>query len=293
LAATAPVTVELPAGTKPSDREIDVFGLTHPGLVRKDNQDHFLLCTLHKEMHVWGTSLPADADLPLRSERLAFIAMVADGVGGSAGGARASRQAIHTIADYVTHSAMCYYAMDPSDEDRFLAALQESATEAHRAVQALAEPGPRRRAATTLTLGIYVWPRVYILQVGDSRAYVYRGGKLHRITRDQTFAEDMVDRGALSASQAALSPLRSVLSSALGGTTATPVVSKASSSRDAVWLLCTDGLTKHVPDERIAEHLRDIQSSEQTCRALLQEALDGGGSDNVTVLVGRVRPPTA
>ena len=290
MAATAPVTVEIPVGAKPSDREIDVFGLTHPGLVRKDNQDHFLLCTLHKTMHVWGTSLPAEAELPLRSERLAFVAMVADGVGGSAGGARASQQAIRTIADYVTQTALVYYAQDAGDEDAFLAALQESAEVAHRAVQALAEPGPRRGAATTLTLGIYVWPRAYILQVGDSRAYVYRGGKLHRVTRDQTFAEDMVDRGALSATQASQSPLRNVLSSALGGAASTPVVTRVTSSRDAVWLLCTDGLTKHVSDERIAEHLRDIRSSEQTCRALLQEALDGGGSDNVTALVGRIRP---
>jgi len=98
-----------------------------------------------------------------------------------------------------------------------------------------------------------------------------------------------VDRGALTPEQAETSPLRNVLSSAIGGSLTAPVVTRATSTRDSIWLLCTDGLTKHVPDERIAERLAALQSSEQTARALLQDALDGGGTDNVTILIGRVR----
>jgi protein phosphatase len=290
MTTLAPVTIEIPTAAKPSDAEIDVFGVTHPGLVRKDNQDHFLLSSLHKQMVIHGTSLPDPAQLPQRSERLAFFGMVADGVGSSSAGARASERAISTIAEYVKDSALAYYAMDSGNEDRFLEALQESAHAAHRAVQQTPaeEPG-RKGPATTLTLGIWVWPRAYILQVGDSRAYVYRGGALHRLTRDQTFAEEMVDSGALTPAQAATSPLRNVLSSALGGSLAPPVVTREASTRDAVWLLCTDGLTKHVTDERIARRLETLQSSEQACRALLQDALDDGGTDNVTILIGRVR----
>jgi protein phosphatase len=291
MATLAPVTIEIPAEAKPSDAEIDVFGVTHPGLVRKANQDHFLLGSLHKQMVIHGTSLPEPDQLPHRSERLAFFGMVADGVGGSSGGARASELAISAIAEYVKDSALTYYAIDPGNEERFLEALQESARTAHRAVQETAPVEPGHKApATTLTLGIWVWPRAYILQVGDSRAYVYRGGTLHRITRDQTFAEDMVDRGALTPEQASSSPLRNVLSSTIGGSLSAPVVTRLSSTRDSIWLFCTDGLTKHVPDDRITECLATLQSSEQACRALLQDALDAGGTDNVTILVGRVRP---
>lgn len=291
MATLAPVTIEIPTEAKPSDAEIEVFGVTHPGLVRKDNQDHFLLSSLHKQMVIHGTSLPDPDLLPQHSERLAFFAMVADGVGGSSAGARASQLAIAATAQYVTHSALAYYAIDPGNEERFLEALQESAQAAHRAVQDAAPIEANRKSpATTLTLGIWVWPRAYILNVGDSRAYVFRSGRLHRITRDQTFAEDMVDRGALTPEQAATSPLRNVLSSAIGGSLTLPVVTRLSSTRDSVWLLCTDGLTKHVPDDRIAERLATLQSAEQTCRVLLQDALDDGGTDNVTILVGRVRP---
>ncbi len=290
MATLAPITVEVPVTGKPSDAEIDVFGLTHPGLVRKSNQDHFLLGSLHRQFVIHGTSLPEPDTLPQRGERLAFFGMVADGVGGSTAGAQASQRALSAVVEYVTHSALCFHAVDPGNEDGFLEALRESATTAHEAVQALPLPeAGGKNPATTLTLGIWVWPRAYILQVGDSRAYVYREGRLLRITRDQTFAEDMVDRGALTPEQAENSPLRNVLSSAIGGTSTTPVVSKLSSTRDSIWMLCSDGLTKHVPDERIAEYLGTLQSSEQACRALLQEALDGGGSDNVTILIGRVR----
>ena len=290
MATLAPVTIEIPTEAKPSDAEIEVFGVTHPGLVRKDNQDHFLLSSLHKQMVIHGTSLPDPDLLPQHSERLAFFAMVADGVGGSSAGARASQLAIAATAQYVTHSALAYYAIDAGNEEQFRETLQASAAAAHRAVQDAAPPEPGRKApATTLTLGIWVWPRAYILQVGDSRAYVYRGGVLHRITRDQTFAEDMVDRGALTPAQAETSPLRNVLSSAIGGSLTSPVVTRETSTRDSIWLLCTDGLTKHVSDERIAERLAAIQSSEQTCRALLQDALDGGGTDNVTILIGKVK----
>lgn len=291
MATLAPVTIEIPAEAKPSDAEIDVFGVTHPGLVRKTNQDHFLLGSLHKQMVIHGTSLPEPDQLPRRSERLAFFAMVADGVGSSSGGARASELAIGAIAEYVKDSALTYYAIDPGNEERFLEAFQESARTAHRAVQEAApvEPG-HKTPATTLTLGIWVWPRAYILQVGDSRAYVYRDGTLHRITRDQTFAEDMVDRGALTPEQAVSSPLRNVLSSTIGGSLGSPVVARQSSTRESIWLLCTDGLTKHVADDRITERLANLESSEQACRALLQDALDGGGTDNVTILVGRVKP---
>lgn len=290
MTTVAPVTIEIPVGPRPSDAEIDVFGVTHPGLVRKDNQDHFLLGSLHKQFVIHGTSLPRPEDLPQRSERLAFFGMVADGVGGSSAGASASQLALGSVVQYVTQSALTYYALDPSDERPFLEALHGSALTAHKAVQEASPPQPGRKGpATTLTLGIWVWPRAYILQVGDSRAYMLRRGELYRITRDQTFAEDMVDRGALTPEQAATSPLRNVLSSAIGGSAATPIVSKATSTRDSVWMLCSDGLTKHVSDDQIAEHLRNLTSSEQACHALLQAALDGGGTDNVTVLIGRIR----
>ena len=83
---------------RPHDTELDMFGVTHAGLVRKENQDHFMLCTVHPQVVVHGTSLPDPGSLPLRGERMATYMLVADGVGSGSGGGEASRLALATTA---------------------------------------------------------------------------------------------------------------------------------------------------------------------------------------------------
>ncbi len=118
----------------PRDDEVDVFGLTHLGKVRKTNQDNFLICSLHKQMRVYYTSLPEVARLPLWGERLAYLAMVADGVGSGLGGGEASRHTIEVVAQYVAGSMHCYYTADATDEQAFSDALQEAAMQCHQSV---------------------------------------------------------------------------------------------------------------------------------------------------------------
>ncbi len=273
----------------PRDDEVDVFGLTHLGKVRKTNQDNFLICSLHKQMRVHYTSLPEVARLPLWGERLAYLAMVADGVGSGLGGGEASRHTIEVVAQYVTESMHCYYTADATDEQAFSEALQEAAMHCHQSVAEKAEADPDRRGmATTLTMLITVWPVTYLLQVGDSRCYILREGTLTQITRDQTMAQELVDQGVLTVSNADNTQWAHVLSSAIGGSQTAPVVTRIDRAWDDVILLCSDGLTKHVSDDRIRERLSTMKSSQQVCEDLLQEALDGGGSDNITVLVGRL-----
>lgn len=272
----------------PRDDEVDVFGLTHLGKVRKTNQDNFLICSLHKQLRVHYTSLPEVARLPLWGERLAYLAMVADGVGSGLGGGEASRHTIEVVAQYVADTMHCYYTADATDEQAFCDALQEAAMHCHQSVAEKARADPDRRGmATTLTMLISVWPVTYLLQVGDSRCYLLREGTLTQITRDQTMAQELVDQGVLSVSNADNTRWAHVLSSAIGGRQTAPVVTRIDRTWDDVILLCSDGLTKHVSDDRIRERLSTMRSSKQVCEDLLQDALDGGGSDNITILVGR------
>jgi protein phosphatase len=274
---------------KPLDEEIDVYGMTHQGLVRKNNQDHFLLGSLRKQLQVLQTSLPLSADVGSPDERVAFLAMVADGVGGGPRGEAASQLALSAITQYVTNSAQCYYAADATDEV-FRQNLEHGARRVHAEVVGRAEVDPDLKGmATTLTLWLGVWPRVYLLQVGDSRCYVYREGKLTQISRDQTLAQELLDQGALTQTDAMRSPLANVLSSSIGGGQSAPVVSQLKNDWQNVWLLCSDGLTKHVPDARIQKRLDEMTTAKATCEALVQDALDGGGTDNVTIIVGRAR----
>lgn len=277
-------------GRKPRDDELDVFGLTHVGKVRKTNQDHFILASIYKRVQVHLTSLSDQQRLPFGDERLAVIAMIADGVGGGQGGEKASATALEIASQYVASSMNLYYSAD-STEATFIDALQSAAMQCHAAVVegAKAEPAVRSMA-TTLTLWMGVWPWYYLLQVGDSRYYLFRDGELTQVSRDQTLAQDLVDQGVFTRAVGARSQFAHVLSSAIGGQQTMPVVTRLKSEWHIVHLLCSDGLTKHVSDERIADRLRTMTSAKQVCEQLLQDALEGGGSDNITMIVGRAVP---
>lgn len=275
---------------KPHDDEIDVFGLSHTGKVRSENQDHFLLATIHKRVHVSHTNLTQQQRLPLEDERLAFIAMVADGVGGAEGGEEASATALEAAMQYVVRSMDCYYKSDARDE-HFTHSLQAAAMESHAAVIARARVVTGGRPmATTLTLFMGVWPHYYLVQVGDSRYYRYRGGQLTQVTRDQTIAQDLLDQGVFTRAMAERSQYSNVLSSAIGGDEALPVVTRLHNDWNTVHLLCTDGLTKHVDDEHIAARLASMTSARQGCEQLFDDALDGGGSDNISIIIARAVP---
>jgi protein phosphatase len=142
--------------------------------------------------------------------------------------------------------------------------------------------------ATTLTLWLGVWPWNYLVQVGDSRYYQYRAGTLTQVSRDQTMAQELVDQGVMTRSVAFASRWANVLSSAIGGQQTAPVVTRLPSNWEAVHLICSDGLTKHVSDEQISQRLAAMTSARQVAEQLLQDALDGGGSDNISIIVGRV-----
>lgn len=280
----------VPIPPKPRDEDLDLFGVTDRGLVRPDNQDHFLVTTLHKTMRVHSTSLPNPELLEIPSQRVCSIGMVCDGVGGHAGGEEASRSAVEAIAGYVTNTMQCFFAMETSDDTALLDSLRDAATRTHELVADRArESGDRKGMATTLTLFVAVWPALYLLQVGDSRCYRFRADRLEQLTRDQTMAQDLVDSGVLEPEQAKRSPYAHVLSSSLGGSTWVPEVSKTDLKTGDILVLCTDGLTKHVSGDVIAERIRTMTSSEQAARALVADTMAGGGTDNVTVLVLRAR----
>ncbi len=274
---------------RPRDDELDLFGLTDPGMVRKTNQDQFLLATIHPQVVMHATSLADVAMLPLRGQRIATVLLVADGVGGERGGADASRLAVEAIMRYVSESLRSYHLAGGSHDGEFEAALRSATFQAHAAVRAEAATHPETaKMATTLTLAIVTWPWVYVVQVGDSRCYRWVPGEMSQVTRDQTMAQALADQGALPREKVTLSPLNNILVSAIGGEHAEPDVSRFDTrDRRSVILLCTDGLTKHVNDAEIADHIDRMTSSEQLCRDLLALALSRGGSDNVTILAGR------
>jgi protein phosphatase len=269
---------------------VDAFGLTDRGLVRDANEDHFVIAQVNKSIEVRQTSLPPDDVGKQFEAAAAYLFAVADGVGGRPEGDLASGRTLSAMLTYLGKAASCFQGLDAHAEEALLEKLEAAVRDVHEGLVDEFGGITNKLPATTLTMVLLVWPRAYHVQVGDSRAYVRRGGRLQRLTRDQTLGEYMVSLGAWTDEQAAKSPAAANLSSAIGGSELLPVVGLIDLLPGDTLLLCTDGLTKHVSDEQIDAALARQDSAVSTSTSLVNDALAGGGTDNVTVLVVRTAP---
>lgn len=208
--------------------------------------------------------------------------IVADGMGGYQAGEVASRMAAEI-------AARVYY--EDSSEDvttRLSNAVQAANVQVHRQAQSdTAHSG----MGTTMVAVALVGRTAYVASVGDSRAYVVHKGELNQITRDHSFVAEQVRAGILTKEQARTHPQRNVITRALGSQLNVQVDTFSGDLADGdVLVMCTDGLTGHVPDERIRDTVLQLPP-EQAVPKLIQMAKDDGGSDNITVIALRVGPP--
>lgn len=277
-----------PGQQRPAMSRIDVFGMTHQGRVRKENADHFFIGSFHRTLKIHATSFPADDIGPQETESRGFLLLVADGVGSLSASAEGSAHALAVVTNHLLHASEICSNMALANREAAVAELKTAVSRAHDALVSQAEEG-KGRAATTLTMYAAFWPLGFVVQVGDSRMYRLRGDKLERMTNDQTMAQMMLEAGVMTPKEAEASHLKHVLWSAVGAQEAVPEVVVTDLDQRDRMLLCSDGLTKHVTDDEIEDYLKRDLSSEAMCRALLDLALERGGTDNVTVVSGRVR----
>jgi protein phosphatase len=269
----------------------DVSGLTHQGRVRENNEDHFLITKATRRLETMQGSLPA-GDVPERADEINYVMVVADGMGGHAAGEVASRLTISALVGLALQIPDWIFWVDeqhaPEIERRTREAVQQVGSmliERGREEEAL------RGMGSTLTAARSCGRDLLIVHVGDSRAYLFRAGRLERLTRDHTYAQLLVDAGELSPDEANLSRYRHVLTNALGGSEEEVHVDMdllRLEDGDRL-LLCSDGLTDGVDDDTIAAALGTAQPSAEVAQKLLQCALDAGGRDNVTVIVATFR----
>jgi protein phosphatase len=233
------------------------------------------------------TNLPA-GDVPERADEINHVMVVADGMGGHAAGEVASRLAI---------SALVGLALDIPDwsfrvDEEHAPEMRRRAREIVQQVGSLVferglEDAALRGMGSTLTCARNCGRDLWIIHVGDSRAYLLRAGRIERLTKDHTYAQMMVDAGQLLPDEVTQSGLRHILTNALGasaGQVHVDVDLLRLEDGDRL-LLCSDGLTDCVDDDRIAATLGGGAQVNEICHGLMQLALDGGGRDNITVIV--------
>ncbi len=266
---------------------IDVSGLSHVGKVRACNEDHFIVTRIGRYLETVQTNLPP-GEVPERSEEAGYAIIVADGMGGHAGGELASRMAISGLMKLALGMPDWIFRLDPtvagSATDRSKQRFQDLNT-------LLLEHGKQdpnfRGMGTTLTVARSMGRHLHVVHVGDSRAYMLRESRLFRLTRDHTYVQLLVDSGQLSEEEAATFPSRHLLVNALGGLSEDVEVDVDQlqlMSGDRL-LLCSDGLTDLVDDDAIRQVLVDCRESAEACRRLVDLALAAGGRDNVTAVV--------
>jgi protein phosphatase len=286
---------KLPAGAS-SLVAVDLAAISHPGKVRKNNEDHFIATRFDRTMRTLASNLP-EGEVPSFHSETVYGLLVADGVGGAAAGEIASRTAIHALVDLVLDTPDWIMRLDDPLAGEVLARMERRFQQVREVLVERAKADLTLRGmATTMTVACTLGPELMTAHVGDSRAYVYRrGGRLERLTRDQTMAQSLADAGAITQDEVGKHPSRHVLTSALATRGAfVQVELKRSRLEDGDQvLLCSDGLTEMVPDETIARTLARAASSADACRQLVDLALEAGGKDNVTVVLARYQIPAA
>jgi serine/threonine protein phosphatase PrpC len=263
----------------------DVSGATHVGLKRKTNADQFLISRMRRVLDIvdssGGVARPQSTAGPA-----GHLLAVADGVGSTSSGDQASAVAITTMIDYIA-DAMHLSRTGVTLEEDLLAQFNDAICSAHKKLLDMSTADPEFEGATTVTMAYILGMRAFIGHVGDSRCYLVRRGKAQPITKDQTYAQMLIDQGVLTRTRAEGSQLHHVLASALGGQEDPEVLTyMLALDPSDVLVLCTDGLFKHLSDQEIGR-LAGQSSAAQAAQSLLNAALADGGSDNVTVIVAR------
>jgi serine/threonine protein phosphatase PrpC len=252
---------------------IEAFGLTDVGRKRKHNED----------------ALALDA--------VEGFFVVADGMGGHAAGEVAAKITVETIGEFIAATRQKEEATWPfkyNHELHFnsnrLAVAIEKANE--RVMAAVAAQPWLKGMGTTVVAGLLNEKILSLAHVGDSRAYLYRGGELTRLTDDHSWVHEQVTAGILTEDEAKTHPLKNVVTRALGGgPSVSPDLREMEFSSGDSFLLCSDGLTTMLSDEEIRDSLGEnsAKAAEDVCRSLVDLANDKGGVDNITVVFVRIQ----
>lgn len=283
------------AAPAPRTVAVEFAAATHQGLVRAENEDHFLVGQLTRSFEPLLTNVPAK-DLPERADAYGYVMALADGLGGHVAGAIASRLAIRNGLELVLAATSWALVPDPDETNRLMGRLRDYFIEIDRSFQR--EIGTRPALdgmATTLTVVYSVGWQAFIVHVGDSRVYRYRGGALEQLTRDHTVAQSLADSGLISGDELRRHAKRHVLTNVISGRPGDvrPDVSAHTLQPGDVVLLCSDGLHDLVSDAEIAARLTAHEASQAPCDALIAGALARGGRDNVSVIIARYGDGTA
>ena len=264
---------------------VEVFGRTDVGMARDHNEDSFLVANL--------TTREVSLQPEVRSHELGIrgtLFMVADGMGGAAAGELASEMATETVAG---HMIEAWGNDQEATEQRFAYRLKEAVEIANSRIYEYARAHPENRGmGTTTTAAGCLGGALFLTQIGDSRGYLIRQGKIAQITKDQSLMQRLVDAGELTEEEAAVSERRNIILQALGPDPTVKVdLTRQELSKGDTLVMCSDGLSGLVRNEDILRIVTAAPDLVGACKDLIDLANSRGGPDNITCIVARFGGP--
>lgn len=284
------------SGPRPPRVLAEIAALTHQGLKRESNEDSFIVFRMGRYLERVMSNIP-EGELPTRTEDSGHLMVVADGMGGHQAGEVASRSALVKALQLILRSPRWALNFeDPATREQEIQALLGRSrgylSAVHAALRAQASSDARLEGmGTTLTGAFTVGTDMFVLHVGDSKAYLVRGDRLQKITHDHTVAQQYADLGVIPQAAVPTHHASHMLTRAIGAPTddlAGDMHHLGIENGDRL-LLCSDGLTDMATDEQILAVLRSRPACAEACRGLVDLALAGGGRDNITVIVADYR----
>jgi len=275
--------------------DVDLGAISHQGYVRENNEDRYLVMRFGRSLDNLATNL--DENFLEKSYGITgYGLLVADGLGGMAAGEIASNLAIAKLVELIVETPDWVLALKKNKDVRTV--LQRMSERFVHIDKILGEEAQADAAlqgmGTTLTVAGTLGNDLVLGHVDDSRAYLLRGASLRQLTKDHTLAQALIDAGVANYDDPAPRSMRHVLTAAIGSLgEREPQVDRFILRSGDQLLLCTDGLTEVVEDQLIAEVLREASSAQRACQNLVDLALSGGETDNITLVLARFVTPLA
>lgn len=273
---------------------VEIHATSHIGRVRRGNEDNYLLLNI-SHSKAWTSSQEPD-EFIIESQEFeidenGIVLAVSDGMGGALAGEVASKMAVETVSEKMLHDDLDKTIAPANFNDCLIGKLYDATVYANYLIhqQGRSDAQFQGMGATFTGVGI-TNDAVDVIQVGDSRAYLVRGGKIYQVTKDQSLVQQLIDARQISPEEAETHTLKNVILQALGAQNEIyPVSARLMPQRDDVLLLCSDGLSNKVTAAQMQKIVLDnADHLEIACAELVKDANANGGEDNITVILAKL-----
>jgi protein phosphatase len=274
---------------------VEIHATSHVGRVRRGNEDNYLLLNISRS-RAW-TSEQSEGEFVIESQSFdvdenGVVLAVSDGMGGALAGEVASKMAVESVSEKLLSDEDTDATLTPeSVQYSLISKLYNATVYANYLVHQQGRTDPQFQGMGATFTGVGVTPEgVDVIQVGDSRAYLVRNGKIYQITKDQSLVQQLIDAQQISAEEAETHTLKNVILQALGAQNEIyPVSARLAPCQNDVLLLCSDGLSNKVSAANMQKHVvENLEQLEQACAELVKEANENGGEDNITVILAKL-----